>query len=224
MNKIITGTIAALILAGIGIGIVVGFYLLQHEPALDTVETKFPAPSQSPAATTTPDLEPYAGKNIVVTNGFTVSMPNGWRASVSTAPRFLGVQFARPGEISALVYKPDSQPTIDYNGIPAWSGLTEHFYIRRITDPQQTFSPDRHKDISSTSFTFADGTVGKLYEVTKSADEATQWGGLLKDDRWFGKVYSYERDGKIVEAHLAYYPSTKIDIDFFAKVARSIKL
>ena len=74
---------------------------------------------------------------------------------------------------------------------------------------------------------FGDGTSTwtKLnYINTVTADEATQWGGLLKDDRWFGKVYSYERDGKIVEAHLAHYPSTKIDIDFFAKVARSIKL
>lgn len=184
-----------------------------------------PTPSVSATASAQPTPSPtYAGKDVSIQDGFTVTVPGGWRASVSTNPSFLGMQFARPGQLESLAYNASAQAAIDYNGIPTWSGLTEHFYIRRITTASQAFVPSRHAQVTSEPFTFSDGTAGTLYKVTKNATEAKQWGGLLKDNEWYGRVFIYERDGKSVEAHLAFYPSTKIDTTFYEKVAKSIKL
>lgn len=167
-------------------------------------------------------VEAYRGIPIPVGNEFTVKLPLGWSASVSTDPSFFAVIFARPGKIDTLIYDTKKPPAADYAGIPAWSGLTEHFYIRSMTDKSKNFNPADHAEVKSEKFTFDDGTVGTKYLVTKHAAEAKKYGGLLKDNEWYGRVFVYEKGGKRVEAHLAFYPSTKIDESFFTKVAKSV--
>lgn len=169
-----------------------------------------------------PTQKVIVGKTISVGEVFKVTVPGGWRASVSSNKTFLAVQFARPSQLESLVYDPDAQAIVDYGGIPAWNGLTEHFYIRAITDASQAFNLEKHEEVTSESFLFNDGTTGTKYSVTKHAAEAQKWGGLQKDSEWFGRVYVYKKDDILVEAHLAYYPSTKIDTSFFEKVAQTI--
>jgi len=167
--------------------------------------------------------EPYIGKSVAIGEAFSLKVPNGWKASISTNPSFLAVQFARPGQLESLVYDATREPIIDHNGIPSWSGLTEHFYVRAVS-PSQAFDPSRHDEVSSEPFTFSDGTVGRKYLVTKSASEAKKWGGLLKDSEWYGRVFEYKKDGKTIEAHLAFYPSTDIDEAFYESVAKTVRL
>lgn len=186
-------------------------------PTVDTKE--IPAEVSQPEA-----VQAYEGKNVTISNGFMVSVPNNWRASVSTQVSFLGIQFARPGKLESLVYNAAIQPVIDYDGIPSWGGLTDHFYIRRITSPSQAFSPADHAEVTSQPFTFKDGVVGTKYSVTKHATEAQKYGGLLKDSEWYGRVFVYTKGDTTVEAHLAYYPSTKIEPGFYEKVASSIEI
>lgn len=168
--------------------------------------------------------ETYVGKAVDVGGAFKILVPNGWRASVSTQPSFLAVMFARPSQITTLTYDKNTSPAVDYNGIPAWSGLTEHYFVRAITSPSQAFKPADHAEVTSESYTFQDGTSGTKYSVTKHAEEARKWGGLLKDSEWYGRVFVYQKQGKTIEAHLAYYPSTSIDVAFFEKVASTISL
>lgn len=193
-----------------------------NKQAQNTTETSKDDTGDAASEDNTPKVA-YVGREIAVTDKFTVKIPNGWRASVSTAPSFLGIQFARPSKLETLVYDANKQPVVDYDGIPAWNGLTEHFYIRAMTNTSQNFNPASHAEVTSEKFTFEDGTTGQKYLVTKHATEARKWGGLLKDDVWYGRVYVHEKDGTRTEAHLAYYPSTKIDESFFDKVAKTIR-
>lgn len=197
-------------------------------------QTTTPEPTVQPSATvgsksktTAPPAEESAdqliGETISIGDKFHILVPGRWRASVSTQPTFLAVQFARPGQIGSLVYDKTQQAAVDYDGIPAWNGLTEHFYVRAITASAQTFNPADHAEVTSEAFTFNDGTVGKKYLVTKHATEAQKWGGLLKDDVWYGRVFVYSKGETTVEAHLAFYPSTKIDQKLFEKVAATIE-
>lgn len=171
-----------------------------------------------------PNPEQIQGTPARTDEKFSILVPHGWSASVSTQPQFIALQYARPGKLESLVYDPQKSAVIDYNGIPAWSGLTEHFYVRYITDPSQAFDPSDHLEVSMDSFTFNDGTVGKLYSVTKHEAEARKWGGLLKDAVWNGRVFLYQKDGKTIEAHLAWYASTNIDDEFYKSVAKTIRL
>ena len=197
-------------------------------------ETTTPEPSPQPSAaidtkskTATPLAEKptdqLIGEKISIGDAFHMLVPNGWRASVSAQPTFLAVQFARPGQLESLVYDKVQPATVDHNGIPAWNGLTEHFYVRAITAPSQAFNPAHHAEVASEPFTFNDGTIGKKYLVTKHAAEAQKWGGLLKDNEWYGRVFIYSKGDTTVEAHLAFYPSTKIDQAMFEKVAATIE-
>jgi hypothetical protein len=189
-----------------------------------TIMTIQPRPEQTPHVDNQVSPEPYTGQSIAVSDAFTVTVPNGWRGSVAADPSFQAILFARPGQIESLVYAADKPPVIDYTGITPWGGLTEHFYVRAITTPSQAFNSGRHVEVTSRPFTFSDGTIGTKYTITKHSNEAKKWGGLLKDSQWNGRVYEYKKDGRTVEAHLAFYPSTLIDESFFETVAKSIRL
>ncbi len=169
-----------------------------------------------------PVEEALVGEKINVGNRFHILVPGGWRASVSQQATFLAVQYARPNQLHTLVYDKQKPATVDYDGIPAWGGLTEHFYVRAITVPSQAFNPADHAEVTAEQFTFNDGTQGKKYLVTKHAVEAQKWGGLLKDDKWYGRVFVYSKGDMLVEAHLAFYPSANIDEATFEKVAATI--
>lgn len=160
---------------------------------------------------------------VTVGSTFAVNVPNGWSARVSTQQDFIAIQVGTPGTIDKLTYNETQPPVIDYSGIPSWNGLTEHFYIRAITKSSQTFNPQPHARVAQSAFVFDDGTSGTLYSVTKDQSEAQKWGGLLKDSEWYGRVFVYKTETTTIEAHLAYYPSTKIDTKMFEQVARSIK-
>lgn len=131
--------------------------------------------------------------------------------------------FARPQKLDTLSYNASTPPSVDTNGIPSWSGLTEHFYIRYVSTAQ-SFNPANHQEVSSEQFTFDDGTIGTKYFVVKHAAEAAQYGGLIKDDEWQGRTYIYEKDNRRVEAHLAVYPSSGYDIDFYEHVVRTVSI
>jgi hypothetical protein len=178
---------------------------------------------QPTQTTSTPTATPksYAGVQTSVADAFHIKVPGGWKASVSTSPSFTAIMFARPNQLQTLVYDATSQPAVDYDGIPSWGGLTEHFFVLAPTSANQ-FDPSAHQEISSEPFTFDDGTAGQKYYVVKHADEAKKWGGLLKDTEWQGRTYIYERDGERVEAHIAIYPSSTIDIPFYESVVRTI--
>jgi len=176
--------------------------------------------ASSPAVTPVPEMRTTP---VSVGGAFTVAIPNGWTARVSTSQTFMTIQVGTPNAIEALRYNENTPASIDYSGIPSWSGLTEHFYVRQITQQSQAFDPKAHANVTTETFAFKDGTTGTKYSVTKDAAEAKKWGGLLKDTGWHGRVYSYAKGGTIIEAHLAYYPSTKIDHATFETIARSIK-
>lgn len=166
--------------------------------------------------------EKYQGQNTVVANSFQVTVPNGWVVSVSSAPSFTAIMFSRPNQLGDLVYQKETTPTIDYNGIAAWSGLTEHFFIVAPASGKE-FNPSLHQQVASETFTFDDGIIGQKYTVTKDANDARAWGGLLRDDHWIGQTYIYSNGGKTIEAHLARYPSSTIDVSFYEEVVRSIQ-
>ena len=223
-RKVILGvsTATVVIVAGI-LGVWV--YRGQTTTPEATVQPSATASVKSkPTAPPTEELtDQLTGEKISVSDKFHILVPGGWRASVSTQLSFLAVQFARPGQLESLVYDKAQPATVDYDGIPAWSGLTEHFYVRAITAPSQAFNPANHAEVTSEPFTFNDRTVGKKYLVTKHAAEAQKWGGLLKDDVWYGRVFIYPKGETTVEAHLAFYPSTNIDQKLFEKVAATVE-
>lgn len=165
--------------------------------------------------------ELYKGQTTPIASSFSIKVPNGWSASISNDPNFLAVMFARPNQLDSLVYTPDATPTIDQQGIPSWSGLTEHFFVIEPLASRQ-FNPTDHQEVSSEPFTFDDGTVGQRYYVVKHAAEAQQYGGLQKDSEWIGRTYIYEKDGKHVEAHLALYPSSGVDVAFLEGVIKTL--
>ncbi len=182
-------------------------------------------PDQSVETTQQTQAEPaeaYEGVEETVANAFTVKVPNGWKASIADTGSFQAIMFARPEQLNSLVYDANAQPIVDRNGIPAWNGLTEHFFIRFV-QPSQAFNPANHQEVSSESFTFDDGTVGTKFYVLKHAAEAQAYGGLLRDSEWQGRTYIYEKNGMRIEAHLALYPSSSIDKDLYETIVRSIK-
>lgn len=178
-------------------------------------ETATPAPARD---------EEYQGKITSVAGVYDIKVPNGWKASISTNRTFLALMFARPNQLESLLYNKEGTAEIDQNGIPAWGGLTEHFYVRSMTATSQNFQPSNHSEVITEQFTFQDGTIGTKYLVTKHASEAKKYGGLLKDNEWYGRVYVYEKDNSRIEAHLAFYPSTRIDEKFYEQVAKTISL
>ena len=165
--------------------------------------------------------EPYQGVVTDIAGTFSIKVPNGWRASVSENPSFLAIMFARPNQLGSLAYNTKNTPVIDRDGIPAWNGLTEHFFVIAPTT-SQAFNPEAHLEVSAQPFAFSDGTTGQNYYVVKHEDEARKWGGLQKDAEWQGRTYIYEKDGKRIEAHLALYPSTNISIPFYEDVIRTL--
>ena len=181
----------------------------------DNTLAKAKEPASQPA-------EAYTGRTVSVADTFSIKVPNGWTASVSNSPNFLAIMFARPNQLNTLVYNASTPPAIDQQGIPSWNGLTEHFFVIAPIESRY-FNPSQHLEVSSEPFTFSDGFVGQKYYVVKHAVEAQQWGGLQKDAEWQGRTYIYEKDGKRIEAHLALYPSTKVDIDFYENVVRSLQ-
>jgi len=176
--------------------------------------------AQTPEVTQQP-TESYRGQDVTISEKFTVKVPNGWSAYKSTRANFTAIMFAKPNQLTSLVYSADSAPTIS-EGIASWSGLTEHFFILAPTSTQQ-FDPADHQEVSSEPFTFNDGVIGKEYSVLKHEEEAKKWGGLQKDTEWQGRTYIYENGGPRIEAHLALYPSTQIDLDLYEQVVRSIR-
>lgn len=181
-----------------------------------------PAPQEmpQPQADTPEEPKAYLGLSQQVGEAFSVRVPNGWNASISLNPTFMAIMFASPGAIASLTYN-ETIPASVGTGIAPWSGLTEHFFILAPTASAH-FDPAEHEQVTETSFTFDDGTVGTKYTVIKGAEEAKKWNGLLKDTEWQGRVYVYETAAGRVEAHLAIYPSTSIDLAFFEDVARTI--
>lgn len=190
--------------------------------APQTASTAIKPMDQSPAADKIP-RESYIGTTELVDNTFTVKVPNGWHATIADEGNFKAVMFARPEKLTTLQYSAEATPVVDRDGIPSWSGLTEHFFIH-TPSPGSEFSPADHQEISSSTFTFDDGTLGTKYDVVKHAEEAVRYGGLLRDNEWQGRTYIYEKDGVRIEAHLALYPSSTIDKKFYETVVRSIKL
>ncbi len=182
-------------------------------------KTSQPTQQEAPA----PE-EAYKGERVSVGTSFSIKVPNGWRASISNSPSFIAIMFARPNQIDSLKYNASSNPPIiDQDGIPAWDGLTEHFFVR-IAAASQKFNPSDHLEITSEPFSFDNGLIGTKYYVVKHADEAQKWGGLQKDSEWQGRTYIYEKDSKQLEAHLAMYPSTAISVPFYESVVRTLQL
>lgn len=207
-------------IAAIGIAVGIALFTRYDQPALHpqiastNIETDTPkTPNES--------VELYKGEVVTIADTFSVKVPNGWRASISTTPSFLGVMFARPNQLESLTYNTELTPAIDYGGIPTWSGLTEHFFIIAPTTAR-SFKVSDHLEASSAPFIFNDSTVGTKFSVIKYAAEAKNWGGLQKDTEWQGRTYIYEKDGKKIEAHVALYPSSTISLDFYEKVIRTL--
>lgn len=216
-KKILIGIIAGCIV----MATVVSGVIFLTTPQQEIVQTNT-TPSTPDATTDTPSEEPaYTGEPQRIADRFTVTIPDNWSASISTNPGFIAIMFARPNQLSSLVYQSGTPARVDQNGIPAWSGLTEHFFIL-AAEPAQAFDPADHQNVTSRSFVFDDGTVGTAYVVTKYADEAQIWGGLLKDDHWIGQTYIYQKDNQRIEAHVARYPSSDIDIALYEQVIASI--
>jgi hypothetical protein len=185
-----------------------------------TVETVV-APPAAPQEPETQPAEPYTGEVTNVANTFAIKTPDGWSASISDSSSFLAIMFAQPNQLQSLVYSTGVAPSIDQSGIPAWSGLTEHFFVLEPMAIQQ-FNPTDHLEVTSEQFVFDDGTVGQKYYVVKHAEEAQKWGGLQKDTEWQGRTYIYEKDGRRIEAHLALYPSSTTGLKLYEEVVRSI--
>jgi len=167
-------------------------------------------------------INSYEGEVTRISRSFSIKTPNGWTASISNNSNFLAIMFARPNQLESLTYKSDVSPSIDQRGIPAWNGLTEHFFIIEPIASRQFNSAD-HLEVSSEPFVFNDGVVGKKYLVIKDSVEAQKWGGLQKDAEWEGRTYVYEKDGEHIEAHLAMYSSSTNDINFYEHIIRTLQ-
>ena len=191
-------------------------------PTMSNEAIKTDAPPIIPESPAEP-TEAYKGETTFVADTFSIKVPNGWTASVSNSTNFLAIMFARPNQLTSLIYNRDIPPAIDPLGIPSWSGLTEHFFVIAPTVARQ-FNQNDHQEVSSEPFTFDDGFVGQKHYVVKHATEAQQYGGLQEDSEWQGRTYIYEKDSKRIEAHLALYPSTAIDLDFYENVVRTLQL
>ena len=183
---------------------------------------------ESSASSATPEpiireqAELYKGVTTTVADRFSVKIPNGWTASISQTPTFTAVLFSNLDELDSLVYQPDAAPVVNEGSTPAWNGLTEHFFIL-VPAASQHFDPSSHLEISSTAFTFDNGHIGTKYDVVKHTEEAKKWGGLKQDTEWQGRTYIYEAGSEQIEAHLALYPSSSIDIPFYENVVRTIR-
>ena len=202
-------------------GIFIAAYLVGSRQAAtpatpDTPPTTVDIP-ESPS-THTPT---YQGQQTTVAGIFSIKVPDGWQASISESANFTAIMFARPEQLSTLTYTPGTPATIT-SVIAAWNGLTEHFFVRTPRTSSQSFNPSDHQEITSEPFTFDDGTTGTKYYVVKHAAEAQKWGGLLRDTEWQGRTYLYKKGDTQVEAHLALYPSSNVDIVFYESVIKSI--
>ena len=215
-KKIIIGLAILLALCAFGILAFIYFRPAQHTTVV--MPDRKSEPSNEEIAPK--DKTSYAGQPITVANTFTVKVPNGWTASTSEATTFTAIMFASPEHLQSLVYNESINPTVQ-SGIAPWSGLTEHFFILD-PKPSSQFNPADHQEVTSEPFTFDDGVVGQKYLVIKHAEEAKRWGGLLRDTEWQGRTYIYEHNSIRVEAHIAIYPSSKLDIPFFESVVRTI--
>lgn len=224
LNKKLVVIIAAVVVAIIGIVVGSVFFFRGFSQQGMIVDTQPADTSSDQAAPVPPADTGFVGQTAAIGQGVTIKVPAGWAASVSKSQSFLGVMFARPNKLDTLVYDPSVTPAIDYDGIPSWGGLTEHFYVRVITASSQTFRPTSHREVTSEPFTFADSTVGEKYLIIKHAEEAAAFGGLKKDNEWQGRVYTYKKGDVSVEAHIALYPSTKVDLELYEDVVRSIEL
>lgn len=211
--------ILVLTLIGASVWIFVGSITQKSQETQSSTESAATISSSSPS----PSPSAMRFSPVAIGSSFTVDIPNGWTARVSTQQDFIAIQAGTPGSIDKLAYSENTPPNIDYSGIPSWNGLTEHFYVRAITKPTQAFNPQAHANVMTSMFTFNDGTVGTQYFVTKDSTEAKKWGGLLKDDKWHGRVYVYKNGNTTIEAHLAYYPSTKISIEVFEQTIKTIR-
>lgn len=165
--------------------------------------------------------EAYKGESIPITDTFSIKIPNGWIATIPNSDPFFAVVFARQNQLQSLAYNSTTPPVIDTSNVSPWNGLTEHFFIAAPA-PNRQFNQNDHLEVTSEPFVFDDGYIGQKYYVVKHAAEAQKWGGLQKDTEWQGRTYIYEKDGKRIEAHLALYPSSGIDVDFYEKVIRSL--
>jgi hypothetical protein len=215
-KKVIIGLAILLALCAFGILAFIYFRPAQHTTVMMPDGKSEPSTEEIAPK----DKTSYAGQPITVANTFTVKVPNGWTASTSEATTFTAIMFASPEHLQSLVYNESINPTVQ-SGIAPWSGLTEHFFIL-APKPSSQFNPADHQEVTSEPFTFDDGVVGQKYLVIKHAEEAKRWGGLLRDTEWQGRTYIYEHNGIRVEAHIAVYPSSKLDIPFFESVVRTI--
>ena len=215
-KKVIIGLAILLALCAFGILAFIYFRPAQHTTVMMPDGKSEPSTEEIVPK----DKTSYAGQPITVANTFTVKIPNGWTASTSEATTFTAIMFASPEHLQSLVYSESINPTVR-SGIAPWSGLTEHFFIL-APKPSSQFNAADHQEVTSEPFTFDDGVVGQKYLVIKHAEEAKRWGGLLRDTEWQGRTYIYEHNGIRVEAHIAVYPSSKLDIPFFESVVRTI--
>ena len=211
-------------ICAVAIGIAMLFGIFNHGTAMTPIKSDAVLASDpnQPDMPTAQLVEAYEGMSTTVADRFSLRVPSGWRASISENSSFLAIMFARPNQLESLVYTTNGAPAVDRDGIPAWSGLTEHFFVIEPT-ASQAFKPGDHQEVSSQTFAFDDGTVGTQYLVVKRADEAQRWGGLQKDAEWQGRTYIYEKDERRVEAHIALYPSTKIPLPLYEDVVRSLQ-
>jgi len=203
-----------------------GIYLLvrpQFSPSPPSAMMENSPQPTNPSPTPQQPEEVYKGAVTTIAGRFSVKVPNGWTASISKNPSFTAIMFSRPNKLGALVYQPNVAPSIDENGIATWNGLTEHFFIL-LPAASQRFNPSAHLEVTSAPFQFDDGHVGTKYDVVKHSAEAKKWGGLQRDSEWHGRTYIYELNGQQVEAHLALYPSSGVDIPFYENVARTIQI
>ena len=202
------------------IAVAAAFFFMSRDAS--TPAAKERSKSAEAQAAEPAEIKPtYSGQDTLVANTFSIKVPNGWKASIADTGTFRAIMFARPEQLASLVYNADTPPSIDRNGIPAWNGLTEHFFVT-IPTVERQFDQADHRTVTSEGFQLDDGTEGTKYFVTKNANEAAQYGGLLRDDHWEGRTYIYEENGARVEAHLALYPSANIDKDFYESVIKTI--
>lgn len=187
----------------------------KREPVATTTESK--DTNESPAE----PVEAFKGEVAPITDTFSIKIPNGWTATIPESDPFFAAVFARQNQLQSLAYNPTTPPVLDRSNVPLWNGLTEHFFVATPT-PERQFNQSDHLEVTSEPFVFDDGHTGQKYYVVKRAAEAQKWGGLQKDTEWQGRTYIYEKDGQRIEVHLALYPSSGIDVDFYEKVVRSL--
>lgn len=167
--------------------------------------------------------EAYKGETITLADTLTVKVPNGWSAKRTTAASGLQlIMFAGPNELPNLTYKPEQKPTISTIDGFGWDGLTQHFYITAPQTEEAKFVAQPNDQASV--FTLNDKTEGTRYlrTIKPSGDEFSSLPDGFSD--WQGRTYILTKNDKTVEAHLAVFLPTSLDIAFFESVIKSIKI